>query len=102
MLDVLHYFFEEDFAYTTAEEAESRSNLRTELYLLYGKTYNYPVSSSESSGNGGRKYVSPEANFDLDLPTEFSPKERKPYVPATDFNPDSAMPFGSILDAPIG
>lgn len=100
MLDVLHYFFEEDFAYSTAEQAESRSKLRTELYLLYGKTYNYTIESSGS--DGGRKYVSPEANFDLDLPTEFSPKERKPYVPATDFNPDSAMPFGSILDAPIG
>lgn len=100
MLDVLHYFFEEDFAYSSAEEAEARSNLRKELYLLYGKTYSYIINSS--GNDGGRKYVSPEADFDLDLPTEFSPKERKPYVPATDFNPESTMPFGSLLDAPLG
>lgn len=100
MLDVLHYYFEEDFSYSTGEEAEARSNLRTELYSLYGKTYNYAINTSE--GSGGRKYVSSEATSDLDLPTEFSPKKRKPFVPATDFNPESSMPFGSTLDAPLG
>ncbi len=98
MLDVLHYYFEQDSRFTSPEEVESVNALRTQLYVLYGKTYKY---GSSTSGSGERKYISGD-DSDFSLPDEFSPKERKPYIPPTDFNPNSAMPFGSVLDAPLG
>ncbi len=100
MTDLLHYFLEEDMRYTSAEEAESVSGYRSQLYLLYGKTYRYGKSSGSQ---GGRAYVPKNSsdNFNFDDPIMAS-TETKPYVPPTDFNPDSAMPFGSVLDAPIG
>lgn len=101
MTDVLHYLMEDDMRYGSAEEAEAVSAYRTQLYLLYGKTYRYAVSSSNKQN--GRSYVPKNASnsFDFDDPA-FTSTETKPYVPPTDFNPDSALPFGSDLDAPLG
>jgi hypothetical protein len=88
MLDVVHYLFEEDSRYSSAEEAESVSAIRTSIYgRLYGTTYKYKVKS-KSSGN--------------DMNYSFSdPNEVKPYIPPTEFDPESADPFGGLLDAPI-
>jgi hypothetical protein len=30
------------------------------------------------------------------------PSSRKPYVPPTQFNPESKKPFGDLLDEPLG
>jgi hypothetical protein len=102
MLDVIHFYFEEDSRYRSAEEVQSVSAVRTSLYEgMYKRPYPYKVNSNSSStGSTGRRYVS-DSNDDLE---PFDPlfAETKPFVPATDFNPDSAMPFGSVLDAPIG
>jgi hypothetical protein len=90
MVDVLHYLFEEDSRFGTAEEAEALSSLRTALYsTMYNITYRYPVKSSGSRSKSSN---------------EFSPstEELKPYIPPTEFDPDSHNPFGSVLDAPIG
>ncbi len=88
MLDVVHYLFEEDSRYSSAEEAESVSATRTSIYgRLYGTTYKYKVKSKSSGG-----------------PADYSfsdPNEVKPYIPPTEFDPDSADPFGGLLDAPI-
>jgi hypothetical protein len=105
LLDVLHYYFEVDNRYETGEQAEAVSNMRTSLYGLYGQTYSYGPKGGSASGNGGRKYVSPGSSMDFDDPiVPFDPTKAapKPYVPPTKLNPDSSMPFGSILDAPIG
>ena len=98
MLDVIHYLFEEDMRFSTGEEAQGQSKLRTELYSLYGKEYRYGSSSSGTT-YGGRAYV-PSDGVDS---FEASPVDvRKPYVAPTKFNPESANPFGSVLDAPLG
>lgn len=85
MLDVLHYFFEEDSRYGSAEEAEAVSEMRTTLYaVMYGTKYDYRINidkTGKSSGMGG---------------------STKPYIPPTDFDADSASPFGSVLDSPLG
>ena len=100
MTDLLHYFLEEDMRFTTAEEADAVNAYRTQLYLLYGKSYKYGVSSKNQNG---RSYIPNNASndFGFDDPL-LNTTETKPYVPPTEFNPDSAMPFGSVLDAPLG
>lgn len=100
MTDVLHYFLEDDMRYSTAEEAEAVSAYRTQLYMTYGKTYQYGVSSKKQNG---KSYIPKNASndFGFDDPL-LDATETKPYVAPTEFNPNSAMPFGSVLDAPLG
>lgn len=86
MLDVIHYFFEEDARFSSAEEAEALSAMRTKLYAnMYNQTYKYTVATKSSNGNyaGGSD-------------------ELKPYIPPTEVNVDSPLPFGSDLDSPLG
>lgn len=99
MLDIVHYYFEADARYTSSDEAEAVSKLRTSLYQLYDKTYIYTVTTS-SRGSSGRAYVN-SSDDDL-LPSEFSPQASKSFTPATKLDPDSHLPFGPALDAPIG
>ena len=101
MLDVLHYMFEEDTSrLTTAEQAEAISAMRVNLYGLYGMTYKY--STKPSASTSGRQYVTGDYDLGPDVPFDPASQAPKPFVPATEFNPDSSMPFGGILDAPIG
>jgi hypothetical protein len=104
MLDVIHFYFEEDSRFSTGEEVEAVSKMRTELYKLYGVTYKYGVKKSGSSSTSGRRYVSDSDSSDNFGLSEFDPnsQEVKEYVEPTEFNPDSSMPFGNILDAPLG
>lgn len=97
MVDLIHYFFEADSRYDSGEQAEAVSKMRNSLYLLYGQTYKYGGSSSGQPG--GRAYVDGDYKFSDD---PLASQGLKPYVPPTEFNPDSAMPFGGVLDAPIG
>ena len=99
MLDIVHYYFEADARYSSGEEAEAVSNLRTSLYKLYDKNYNYKVKSSNKNSSG-RAYIS--GNDDDLLPNEFSPQESKSFTPATKVDPEAYLPFGPALDAPIG
>ena len=87
MLDVVHYFFEQDSRYSSAEEAEAVTRMRSQIYSgLYGTTYKYAVKTSSSPGASG-------SGDDMAL---------KPYVPPTEVDLDSPLPYGSVLDAPIG
>lgn len=82
MLDVIHYFLDEDLRYSSGEELKLHEVIRKTLMVdLYGSTYKY--GSAEGSGS--------------DLGPDI-----KPYIPPTEIDPDSANPFGSILDSPIG
>lgn len=84
MIDVIHYFLEEDLRYSSIEEMKMHEAVRGDIYQrLYGVKYRYV------SGTGSNT-------------TDFDGQEVKPYVPPTEFDPDSANPFGSVLDAPIG
>jgi hypothetical protein len=89
MLDVVHYFFEEDSRYKSAEEAETVSAVRSSLYgNMYGTYYKYAVKSKNTRSTPSDTYS--------------DPNELKPYIPPTQFDANSANPFGSVLDAPIG
>lgn len=101
MLDVVHYMFEEDTArLSTAEQADAISAMRTSVYGMYDRTYKYGSKSTNQSS--GRKYITDDSAPGLDLPADADQTALKPYVPATEFNPESAMPFGGVLDAPLG
>lgn len=100
MLDVLHYFFEDDLNYSTAEQAEARDRTRSALYEdLYNSTYNYATTK------GNAKSFDEIKDFDTPqekLPEPFSPASKpKPYVAPTRFDPESVKPFGTVLDAPF-
>lgn len=111
MLDVVHYFFELDHQMATAEEAEAKSTIRAQLYLsLYNKQYKYQYKSQTSSS--GYNYSTTTASgqpvmdgfvggIDTDDPlSEKGPT--KPFVPTTEFDPESPNPFGGTLDPPAG
>lgn len=111
MVDVLHYLFEDDLDSSTAEQAEAKSSARTVVYeSLYGVAYKYKMKGSKSSSSGYSTYADgssiPSDGFyggtDVDAFDPAVPKVTKPFVPATEFNPDSPLPFGKDLDAPLG
>jgi hypothetical protein len=89
MLDVVHFLFEEDSRFVSAEEAEGVGALRTSIYRdLYGVRYRY-ASAKRKTRNLSEDYYG-----DLN--------ETKPYIPPTEFDPTTANPYGDLLDAPIG
>ena len=112
LVDVIHYMFEEDMFVATGEEAEHKSSVRTTLYRdFYDKEYMYKVSSSSKNTYGGSSYADGtllpplDEEFDTSDIEPFNPNKKskpKPYVPPTNFNPDSALPFGKDIDAPLG
>lgn len=105
MVDVFHYLFEEDNRFASGEQVEGIDKMRTALYRMYGQTYDYGSGGSSRSNNGGRRYVG-DSNYDFDMdspmPVDGKSLPVKSYVPPTDFNPESSMPFGGVLDAPLG
>ncbi len=107
MLDVIHYFFEDDLNYSTPEQAEARDKMRSSLYgQLYQTTYKY------ATGAGSKTSRAKDFSVDDEIqPVEL--KERKidsfnpaappkPYVAPTQVNENAARPFGNVLDAPLG
>lgn len=101
MCDILHFFFEEDNRYTSAEEAEALSKMRSHLYSMYGKTYNYEVNTGNNSNAGGRQYINPNDNLGFDDPM-VGKQTKKGYIPPTAVKGESPAPFGALLDPPIG
>ena len=115
MLDVIHALFEEFNSFTSEEDMDSILVVRTSLYEeLYGQVFKYKPKKQKgkhSPAPGNRSYAPPTQDLDFSVPADedgispFNPREReptKPYIPPTQFNPDDAQPFGSILDAPLG
>lgn len=100
MLDVMHYLFEEDVNFVSPEQMEGRARVRKLVYkqiydkvFEYGYTAEYDDSSSNEFGDAG-SYVEKK-------PYETS--EVKPYIPPTNFNPDSPNPFQGVLrESPLG
>ena len=111
MLDVIHYFFEDDLVVSTSEQQQVRSDTRSSVYrTLYGTTYGYAIKSSSNSSSNmfaadGTSIPTDGFYGDDDItpfdPTSNTPKPVKPFVPATDVDADSPLPFGKALDAPL-
>lgn len=80
MLDVIHYFFEEDLVPQFVEKPqEAKSKLRSSLYeTLYDRPYASAVTGSDDD-------------------VEYDTTAVKPYIPPTD--PES---FDKVLGAPMG
>ena len=106
MVDVIHYFFEDDMNFTSGEQAEARSKSREKIYsTMYGRPYKYAIKDTKSQQN---QFIDPDTipfddGPDLSGIKPFDPVKEptKSYIPATDFNPESANPFGGTLDAPM-
>lgn len=99
MLDVLHFYFEDDLSATTQEQVEAKSESRSVIYgTLYGTTYKYKTSSSGSSSQ------TTAGGYSMDGLVPFDPSDAvtKPFVPSTEFDAESPLPFGQTLDAPFG
>lgn len=109
MLDVIHFFFEEDFIHiSSGEQAEARDKSRSMLYSqLYMREYKYATQTTStrvmSPGIGGPLDEDLEVE---DIPTPIDPfqrsRETKPYIPPTHVNENSRLPFGAALDEPLG
>jgi hypothetical protein len=100
MLDVIHYFMEEDFNVTSAEQSEAREKSRTILYKsLYNKDYRFSSNKKTFSTVDASGHTN---SFEEELvPVDPTAGPTKSYVPPTDFNPESIKPFGDVLDAPF-
>jgi hypothetical protein len=104
MLDVIHFLFEEDLKVSSEEEAKAITQVRSVLYRdLYNQTYKYGVRGTSQSYNYSNNTY-PSDGFvgkEETIPDPMKPPT-KPFVPATNFNADSPLPFGQIVDPPLG
>jgi len=109
MIDVLHYFFEDDMNYASAEQADAKDRSREIIYQdFYGHRYTYSNTQTRANANysaGGQNFTK---DFDVSVDDEekieaFDPMKKppKPFVPATNVNAASPKPFGSVLDEPL-
>jgi hypothetical protein len=100
MLDVIHYFYEDDLNYASVEAAQMAEARRICVFKeMYGVDYAYASASSKNkTANANANY-----DFDLDDPTPFDPTNApvKSFIPATEMDDNSYNPFGDVLDAPI-
>lgn len=109
LLDVLHYFMEEDMDYTSGEQLEGQSSLRSRLYRnLYDTEYPYATAKTKNNNivelEFGPENDAVEPANELDDIKPFNPRAaspRKAYVPPTTFDGGAELPFGSTLDAPL-
>lgn len=104
MLDVLHFFFEEDFTYSSEDEMKSQSKSRESIYEnLYGKNYKYKYVDPKEKNR--RAYIEPSLDdipVEDELPKPFDPLAKpKSYIPPTEFDQNTGMPLTDVLDAPL-
>ena len=111
MVDVLHYFFEEDLRFSSEEEIEATSTTREVVYRnLYKTDYKYKMHKKSRNGStnqytaaGVENTYPTDGYFGEDIePFDPTKGEVKPYIPPTEFDGESPLPFGRTLDAPLG
>jgi hypothetical protein len=110
MLDVVHYLFEDDLNYQTAEQATARTTSRTAMYReLYGGTYSYGIKGENAGYNYNNGSSVPADGYYGEDEKEIKPfdpqrEPLKPFIPPTEFDPESGLPLGidtRILNAPL-
>ena len=110
MLDVIHFYFEEDNFYVSPEAVESRSKLREVLYKQwFDQDYKYKIETKKKSTPGSRlpDDFEPLSNDDVlsdeEAAKPFNPREMatKPYIEPTSPDLSSDSPFGDILGSPM-
>jgi hypothetical protein len=118
LLDVLHYYFEEDLTHSSELHANSRTVTRENIYKnLYDTEYKYGYLNNVGTNDTNNNVVKLDNASGVSIPLEFDTepednlsdikpfnpkrKEVKPYVPPTQFDGTAEIPFGNILDAPM-
>ena len=100
MLDVIHYLFEEDMRFSSGEQADAVGKSREILYRQL-----YDIDYIFAGSNGSSKTGSKTSFDDFDNIQPFDPKKKvtKPYIPPTEFDPDSGLPMSGngLLEAPL-
>jgi hypothetical protein len=106
MLDVIHYYFEDDHRYASFDEASFKDQFRSSIFKnLYDSEYSFGQSNDDTPD-----YRDNELELDAPLENEkeviepFNPRAKsvKRFIEPTNFDEDSSKPFGSVLDGPIG
>lgn len=103
MLDVIHYLFEEDAIVTSEAEFNTKNSARDVIYeTVYGRKFAYSTNKSKDFNDANGQYSSEpfdaEGNY---IPSKTN--NVKPYIPPTNFDPNSENPFGGTLrEAPLG
>lgn len=96
MLDIIHYLFESD-SLDDEETSKAKLKMRRTLYkVLYMRRYTWQEGEGEYRDFGTQEI---SANPSGGRSTELS---HKPYVPPTPVHADSPLPYGNVLDAPLG
>jgi hypothetical protein len=99
MLDVVHYLFEEDAVISSEAEFETKNNARDIIYeTVYERKFAYSAKKSKNFDEYSSEPFDKEGNY---VPS--SKNYVKPYMPPTDFNPDSSNPYSGVLrETPLG
>jgi hypothetical protein len=107
MLDVIHYFIEEDMNYSSSEQADGRSRTREILYQdFYGQNYKYATSRNgaeytSASGSISKDFDSPYEEEETLVPFDPLKGPTKSFVPATPVNAAMSRPFGAVIEEPL-
>lgn len=101
MLDVMHYLFEEDVNFISPEQMEGRSRTRRIVYdKIYDRVFEYGMNTIPSYDDASNEFGDAGAYVER-KPYETS--EVKPFIPATNFDPDAPNPFQGVLrESPLG
>lgn len=102
MLDVIHFFLEEDTRHASKEEADAHSSMRDVIYQdFYGHAYKYSTSGTTSSVSAQGDYSIDEPENETVVPFDPLKGPTKSFIPATAVNASMTKPFGEVLDEPL-
>lgn len=102
MLDVLHYFFEQD-CLGEKEAQEAKLSMRRMIYRdLYDRPYRWQDDSVGDDQWGTTVVANDGKPGNVTSITNAPGHTHKPFIRPTPMNADAAKPFGSVLDAPMG
>jgi hypothetical protein len=102
MLDVIHFFLEEDTRHASKEEADARSSAREIIYQdFYGHPYKYSDSRSTQGTSAQGDYYIEEPEDDTVVPFDPLKGPTKSFVPATPVNAAMSRPFGAVIEEPL-
>jgi len=105
MLDVLHYYMEEDYNFSASEQVEAKSKIRKTIYKnFYDREYKFGNDSKPDYSNisaDGTDIGDPLVPFDSSEPEDPLKGPTKSYVPAMEPNVNLVKPFGDLLDSPL-
>jgi hypothetical protein len=102
MLDVIHFFLEEDTHHSSKEEADVRNSTREIIYQdFYGHSYKYSDSRSSQSASAQGGYYIEEPEDDAVVPFDPLKGPTKSFVPATPVNAAMSRPFGAAIEEPL-